>query len=206
MKTLAVVSRKGGSGKSHLARAISVEALLNRKRAAIIDTDEQGTVVLWGKRRPHGAPTILAINEGAVEKHLAALKKAKAEIVLIDTPPNVAPIINIAIQQADAAVIVSGVYPEDLEQVGVVAEMLRRLKKPTGIVLNRVPSGAAALNAARNALTTFRLPICPTAIYQRVTHPYASAEGLTASEREPGGKAADELHKMYAWLEKEGFV
>jgi len=46
----------------------------------------------------------------------------------------------------------------------------------------------------------------PTAIIQRVTHPYASVEGLTASEREPGSKAAEELSKMYEWLKKEGLA
>jgi hypothetical protein len=41
---------------------------------------------------------------------------------------------------------------------------------------------------------------------QLVTHAYASAEGETANEREPDGKAAKEVNSVYAWLKKEGLV
>jgi chromosome partitioning protein len=206
MHTIAVASRKGGQGKSFLARAIAVLALLEDKSAGIVDTDPQGTVALWAKRRPHKAPTVIHIGSGTVESHLTTLKNAGADLVSIDTPPNVAPIINLAASQADSVLIVSGVYGEDLEQVAVLADMVGKLEKPSAIILNRVPQGAAALREARNALSTFRLPICPTAIIQRVTHPYASVEGLTASEREPQGKAAEELSRMYEWLKKEGLA
>jgi chromosome partitioning protein len=206
MRTISVASRKGGQGKSFLTRAIAVLALMEGKSVGIIDTDPQGTVALWGKRRPHDAPTVIALGNGSIDEYLATFKKAKADLVAIDTPPNVAPIINVAITKSDSALIVSGVYGEDLEQVAVLATMMAKLKKPSAIVLNRVPQGASALREAKNALSTFRLPICPIAIIQRVSHPYASVDGLTASEREPGSKAADELAQMYAWLGREGLV
>lgn len=206
MRTITVASRKGGQGKSFLARAIAVLALMEDKSAGIIDTDPQGTVALWAKRRPHTAPTVVHIGSGTVDGHLATFRNAGADLVAIDTPPNVAPIINVAATQANSVLIVCGVYGEDLEQVAVLADMVIKLEKPSAIILNRVPQGASALREARNALSTFRLPICPTAIIQRVTHPYASVEGLTASEREPGSKAAEELSKMYEWLKKEGLA
>jgi hypothetical protein len=48
--------------------------------------------------------------------------------------------------------------------------------------------------------------VCPMAMAQLVTHAYASAEGETANEREPDGKAAKEVNSVYAWLEKEGLA
>jgi hypothetical protein len=62
------------------------------------------------------------------------------------------------------------------------------------------------LTLARAALATFQLPVCPMAMAQLVTHAYASAEGETANEREPDGKAAKEVNSVYAWLKKEGLV
>jgi chromosome partitioning protein len=203
MHVLSLLSRKGGTGKSTLCRAIAVEGLLHKRKVGIIDADEQGTVTLWGRRRPHAAPSILSTAASTIDKHLAELRKAGADLVLIDTPPNVQPIINLAIGKADSSVIVSGVFPDDLEQVAVLAELLRKLKKPAGIVLNRTPSRAAALNLARTALTTFGVPICPQAVSQLVAHPYASASGLTASEWEPAGKGARELAGVWSWLVKE---
>jgi chromosome partitioning protein len=206
MRTISVASRKGGQGKSFLTRAIAVLALMEGKTAGIIDADPQGTVALWAQRRPHDAPTVIHIGAGTIDKHLATLRKAKADLVAIDTPPNVAPIINVAVTTSDSTLIVSGVYGEDLEQVAVLAAMVTQLKKPAAIILNRVPQGASALREAKNALSIFRLPICPVAIVQRVSHPYASVDGLTASEREPTSKAATELAQMYAWLGREGLI
>jgi chromosome partitioning protein len=206
MKVLTLLSRKGGTGKSTLARAVAVEALLHEQKSAIIDADEQGTITLWGKRRPHRAPSILSVGKATIDKHVATLRREEADLVVIDTPPNVQPIINLAVSQADAAILAVGVYPDDLEQVGVLVDMLKKLKKPAGIVLNRTPARAQALTMARSALATFGLPICPQAVTQLVSHPYASAGGLTASEWEPEGKGAQELRSVWDWLAKEGFV
>ena len=68
-----------------------------------------------------------------------------------------------------------------------------------GIVLNRTPSKSSALQLARGALAVFDLPICPTAIVQRVAHPYSSSEGMTAQEWEPGGSAAKEIEEVWRW-------
>ena len=127
-------------------------------------------------------------------------------MVVIDTPPHSQPIINLAAASADLAVIVTGPYPEDLEQVGAVTGIIKNLGKPAAVVLNKTPPRSQALALARSALATFALPICPTAITQLVTHPYASAEGLTAQEREPDRKAAAELGEVWKWLVKQRMV
>lgn len=206
MKVLALLSRKGGVGKTTLCRSIAVTALLNGRSVGVVDTDEQASMTKWGQRRPHAQPTILHTAKGSVRQHLATLRRAKADLALIDTPPNVQPIINLAVAEADAALIITGVFFDDLEQVSVLVDMLKQLKKPAAIVLNRTPTRAAALTLARNALGTFNLPICPQPISLLVAHPYAGAEGLSASEREPNGRAAEELGKMWAWLVKQEFV
>jgi hypothetical protein len=73
-------------------------------------------------------------------------------------------IISTAARAADAAILVTGPYPEDLEQVGIVAAAVQALGKPTGIILNKTPPKSHALTLARAALTAFQLPICPTAL------------------------------------------
>ena len=110
-----------------------------------------------------------------------------------------------AAEAATACMIVTGAFLEELETVATVAAIAKTLKKPSAIVLNRV-SRSHALTLARTALGTFRLPVCPTAMAQLVTHAYASAEGETANEREPSGKAAEEVAAVYKWLQKEGLV
>lgn len=198
---LAVVARKGGVGKSTIVRALAVQALLDGHKAGIIDADEQGTCVKWSRRRKERAPAVEPLAGRPLGKVVTELKRRKAEVIVIDTPPHDAPLINIAARVADAALIVTEPFPDDLQEVGVVAAILHRLHKPAGIVLNNTPSRAHAATMARSALAAFPMPTCPVAVTHLMSHPYASADGLTAQEREPKGKAASELAQLWIWLQ-----
>lgn len=119
---------------------------------------------------------------------------------MIDTPPHDQPIINIAAEVADAALIVTQPYPDDLQEVGVAAAILHRAGKAAGIGLNNTPTRAHALTMARAALTAFPMPTCPTAITHLMSHPYASAEDKRRKSGRPKGKAAAELADVWDWL------
>lgn len=203
---LAVVARKGGVGKSTLARSIAVQALIEGHKAAIIDADEQATSFKWSRRRKERAPTVEQLDGRTLAEAVAGLKERGAAFIVIDTPPHDQPIINIAADIADASLIITQPYPDDLQEVGVAASILQRTGKAAGIVLNNTPTRAHALTMARAALTAFPMPTCPTALTHLMSHPYASAEGQTAQEREPKGKAAAELADLWAWLKSSIIV
>lgn len=200
MKVLAVLAQKGGVGKSMLARSFAVQGLMDGLKAAVIDADPQGTVVAWGRRRKVEVPVVIALGTQTIDDAVRDLAGRGADLVVIDTPPHAQPIISTAARAADAAILITGPFPEDLEQVGVVAGVVQALGKPAGIILNKTPPKAHALTLARAALTAFRLPICPIALTSLVSHPYASAEGLTAQEREPGSKATAEIVGAWEWV------
>lgn len=203
---LAVVARKGGVGKSTFARSFAVQALIEGHKAAIIDTDEQATSFKWSRRRKANAPTVVQLAGQTLGKVISELKERGAEFIVIDTPPHDQPIINIAAEASDTALIVTQPYPDDLQEVGFAASILHSLNKPAGIILNNTETRAQALTMARAALTAFPFPTCPTAITHLMTHPYASAEGQTAQEREPNGKAAVELGEVWAWFDSNIIV
>src|SRR5512143_3395929 len=206
MLVLAILAQKGGVGKSMLARSLAVQGLMDGMKAAILDADPQGTVVSWSRRRQAAAPTVMSLGGQHLAAAILDLKARGADLVVIDTPPHAQPVISLAAAAADTALLVTGPYPEDLEQVGVVAGIVRGLSKPAGIVLNKTPPKAHALTLARTALAVFNLPLCPAAITQLVSHPYASAEGMTAQEWEPGSRAATELAQLWAWLKPNFLV
>ena len=200
MIVLSIISQKGGGGKSMLARSLAVQGLIDGARTCILDTDPQGTVVRWGKRREAAAPAVLALEGLNIDAALRQLERRGGQVAIVDTPPHSQPIINMAVRAADAALLVTGPNPEDLEQVGVAAAIARGLKRPCGIILNKTMARVTSLTLARAALTSFQLPVCPIAVSQLVVHPYASAEGLTAQEREPESKAASELAAVWSWI------
>jgi chromosome partitioning protein len=198
MQIIVLASRKGGVGKSMAARSLAVAALIEGRRAAIIDADPQGSIVAWSQRREEPAPSVIAGSTSKIEE----LKRAGAEIVFIDTPPSVHPVIGMAIEAADLTLILTGPYPEDLAAIGSSVHVVRSVGKKAGIVLNRTPTRSTALSLARSALTAFDLPVCPAAMAQRVAHPYASANGQTAQEWEPDGPAAAEVQAVWKWAKE----
>jgi chromosome partitioning protein len=202
---LAVLSQKGGTGKSHTVRSLAVAGILDGRKVAVIDADPQATVMAWGRRRKYNAPYIVALGSQTISSQIEELKGRGAELIVIDTPPHAQPIINMAAESSDACLIVTGAFLEELETVATVANITKTLHKPSAIALNRV-GRSHALTLARTALGTFGLPVCPVAMAQLVTHAYASAEGETANEREPDGKAAQEVSDVYAWLKKESLI
>jgi chromosome partitioning protein len=206
MIVISVLAQKGGVGKSMLARSLAVQGLIDGRKCALLDADPQGTVTAWGKRRKLEAPAVVALGASTIAHALAELQRKGAEMVVIDTPPHSQPIINLAAASSGLAFIVTGPYPEDLEQVGTVVAIVKNLGLPSALLLNKTPPRSHALTLARSALATFAIPVCPTALTQLVTHPYASAEGLTAQEREPSSKAAAELGEVWKWLVQQRMV
>ena len=51
MKTIALVTQKGGAGKSTLASSLAVAAFEGGERVCLIDMDPQATLTTWRKTR-----------------------------------------------------------------------------------------------------------------------------------------------------------
>ena len=101
MHILAVLSQKGGTGKSHTVRSLAVVGILNGRKVAVIDADPQATVVAWGRRRKHIAPHIVALGGQTIASRIEELRGRGAELIVIDTPPHAQPIINMAAESSD---------------------------------------------------------------------------------------------------------
>lgn len=105
MQTIAIVSQKGGAGKTTLAVNLAAEAARSRV-SLIIDTDPQATASRWGQWRggddPEvidcGAPTLLA-------GKLAKAAQLGADLAVIDTPPHADAMARQAARLADLLLI-----------------------------------------------------------------------------------------------------
>ena len=93
MKTIGVLARKGGAGKSTLTLHWAVEAERQGKgRVSVIDIDPQQTSVKWSKRRVllgKQTPAMLVATASDLREALDACEANGMTLVLIDTPPHV---------------------------------------------------------------------------------------------------------------------
>jgi chromosome partitioning protein len=103
-------------GKSLTARSLAV-AGFDEARTAVLDADPQGSILSWVERREPPAPRVFPL-DGTIAATLTAIRKGKPDYIFIDTPPSIHPVIDMAVQAADIALIITGPYPEDLAAIG----------------------------------------------------------------------------------------
>ena len=60
MKIVAIISQKGGAGKTTLAVHLATAAAAAGYIAAVIDLDPQATAASWGDRRAAAAPEVIS--------------------------------------------------------------------------------------------------------------------------------------------------
>jgi chromosome partitioning protein len=72
------------------------------------------------------------------------------------------------------------------------------------VVLKTVPPRAPNVLAdARAAVAVHGLNVAPIALQQRAAYGHALTAGQTAQEFERGGKAAQEISELFAWVQTQ---
>jgi chromosome partitioning protein len=87
MKTIAIISQKGGAGKTTAAVHLATAAALAGHRAAIIDLDPQGTAASWGDRRQADAPEVVSGQAARLGVLIEAAQGNGTDLLVLDTRP-----------------------------------------------------------------------------------------------------------------------
>ena len=203
MRTIALVSMKGGSGKTTLALHLASAAAEHGRNVAVLDLDPQQSAVKWGDRREAPVPVVLAAPPSRLDLELQRVAAAGADMVLIDTPPR-AGSDNAALAAARAAdLVVLPCRPAilDLETVASTAARVRDVAQvPVVAVLNGCPSRGRTAEEAAAALVHLGVEVCPIRIGQRIAFARSLLDGRTAPELEPGGRADDETARLHTFI------
>lgn len=87
MRTLAIISQKGGVGKTTLATALAVAAEAKGKQAAVFDLDPQASAAFWHDTRESEAPAVVSIAPARLQHVLKAAAESGCDLAIIDAPP-----------------------------------------------------------------------------------------------------------------------
>ncbi len=201
MKTVAVLSQKGGSGKSTVALHLAVAAERRDIPVAVIDIDPQASAAGWADHREADSPIVVAVPHSRLPKALQTAADNGAGLVLIDTAPHSADAAIAAARVADLVIVPCRPGILDLRSIGTTADIIRLSGKPGIVVLNALPPGALRIQEdASEAVDQHGLLVCPIALHQRAAYAHALTVSLTAQEFEPEGKAAEEVAGLFSWL------
>jgi chromosome partitioning protein len=202
MKTIALVTEKGGTGKSTLAVHLAVCAARQGKIVAVIDLDPQGSASHWAERRAANAENVpvVAAKVQELPSLLASARAQGADVVILDTAGRQDVTTAHVVEAADLVLVPCRASIYDLEASRHTAELIRDAGgKRAAFVLNAVPSRGARAQEAREALESM-LPVSPVEMHHLVAYSDALNDGQSVEELEPVGKAAQEIRALYEWI------
>ncbi len=201
MRTVAVVSQKGGAGKTTLALHIAVAAELAGYNTVLIDMDPQGTAEAWSEWRKEAPPIVIPAKTATLARTLEKAAAHGAELAVIDTPPLAEAEARAAAKAADLVLVPCRPNAFDLHSIRTTTDLTRFAAKPAFTVFNSGPVAAARLYAETGDLVTeIGLRVAPVRLSERAAFRHATGSGQAAQEIEPQGKAAVEIAALWLWI------
>lgn len=191
MKTIILASQKGGSGKTTLTAALSVEA----ERAGdgpcyLLDTDGQGTLTQWHERRESDTPQRVDVPLSKIDSALATIESRGASYAFIDTAPATSPANTRLIGLADLVVIPVRPSPADLWAVSETVQTVKQAGRAFVFVITQAKPQASITAQAIAALSEHGR-VAQAFIADRVAHATAMVGGRTAPEQTKGPAGAE---------------
>lgn len=200
MKTLAILSQKGGVGKTTLATALAVAAEREGRSAAVFDLDPQASAAFWKDTREAEGPAVVAVPSARLPHVLRAAEEGGCDLAIIDTPPFAKDIAFEAAQQADLVLIPTRPAVLDVMAMTKTLELVRHYAKAAAVVLTFCPIQGREVTDTEEAVRQLGASLVPHRVHSRVAFSRAQQTGLTAQEFEPDGKAAEEIKQLYTYV------
>lgn len=203
MFVMSIVGQKGGTGKTTTSLCLAVSAAKAGQAAVIIDLDPQANAANWKDRRAGENPAVIAAPVSRLKQTLQTAQSYGADFVVIDTPGKSD---SAAVEAARAAhLVLVPVRPQifDLETLPGVRDLLRVAgDTPAYVLLNGLhPQAKKQAEDAKAMIeqnTGFK--VCPIHLCQRGGYAEAPTTGNTPQELDPNGKAADEIERLYKFI------
>jgi chromosome partitioning protein len=202
MKTVAIISQKGGAGKTTVAIHLAVVAEQRGFRAAVFDLDPQASATTWSDKRKSSTPAVVPAQASRLSNLLEQAAAQSADLVLIDSAPNADSASLAAARVADLILIPCRPAAFDLDAIGTTLNLATVANKPAWVVLNAVPSKGKLGTEATAALQQGGVQVSPQALHQLVAFAHAVNDGRVAQEYDPKCRAASEIKALFAWLAK----
>src|ERR1035437_699763 len=139
MKTIAIISQKGGAGKTTLAIHLAVAAILAKKMTAIIDLDPQASATGWGDHRKSDEPAVVSAQPARLPQVLDAAREQGVALAVIDTAPHSESTALAAARLSDLILIPCRPAILDLRAIHSTIDLAKLAGKPSAVVLNAVP-------------------------------------------------------------------
>lgn len=199
-KVVAILSEKGGAGKTTFTVHLGVAAHLAGLDVAILDTDpQQASAADWCDRRG-AAPEGVALPHVRLKKTIDDLRTNETDLVIIDTGRDNNSAAFAAAEAADLVLIPIQPGGFDVRALKLTIDVCRLAgKRPFAVVNGTQPGAKLKVADVWDTLAGFECEVAPVVVPRRDVFRAASITTKTAQETEPGGAAANEIQQLYDW-------
>lgn len=197
MQTFALVSQKGGSGKTTTSVNLAVVAHRDERSVLVVDLDMQASAHDWHEAREDKTLLVLPTHHAALGKVLREAESQGVDFVFIDTAAKTETDTRVAVEGADVPLIPCRPSAMDLRAIMNTVRLCRSYGKTPWVVLTQVePQGTAAAET-RATLEELGVSVLKSTIGRRAAFMHSITDGRGVVEYEPNGKAAAEMRAVY---------
>ena len=186
MHTIALISRKGGAGKTTLACALAVAAARGGHSSVLVDLDPQGSGAIWHGLRQATTPVFTRTADDRLTRVLRAAAKTGANFAVIDTAPDTDAGTRAAARAADVILIPCRPAAADLSAIRVTVQIAQRAGTRTYAILNAAPVPEPPHRPGPRRLGPLRAGHCPRSDPQ----PHRPRPRVCAGTDRAGGRTA----------------
>jgi len=202
VKTVAVISRKGGAGKTTVAVNLAVTAHRAGRKTLLADIDPQRSSFDALRARTVEGPALAGISAGKLFHTKSQASHDGFELVVVDTPAAPDGDVVQAVNCADLCLLVCRPTFLDIASVARSAEFVRSLGKPGLIILNQAPPKRGVLEPvtvqkAIQALRFCSLPVAAVGLRSRAIYQQSIAHGRSVAEWDPASSGAVEINRLW---------
>jgi len=211
VKTLAVMSRKGGAGKTTVAVNLALAARAAGVKAVLADADPLRSACEVLRERDEASGLFFETSASKLFTLTEACRRSGADLLIIDTPAAPEADVAEAVKVADLCLAVSRPTYLDLAAAVRSVAIIQRLGREGMIVLNQCPPPRNGVEPpsvvkAFEALRFAGLPVTPVALRSRLIYQTAFAQMRSVLEIDRDGSASTEVRQLFnaVWREITG--
>ncbi len=203
MKTVAVLSRKGGAGKTTVALSVALAAQQAGLRVVVADVDPLHSAAEVLRGRPEAASLLIETSAAKLFVVQQACRQRGCDLLIVDTPTAPEADVVLAINVADLCIAVTRPTSLDVAAVQHTVGLLRRMGGRGLVVLNQCPprrNGAEASLVQRTleALHFCGTPLAASRLRSRAAYQHAFTHKRSVTEWDPASEAAADVLRLLA--------
>ncbi|PPQ37382.1 hypothetical protein CH337_03865 [Rhodoblastus acidophilus] len=198
MRKIAIVTQKGGAGKTTLAICLAVAAREAGENVCLIDLDPMGSLTDWGHRRKSEDILVMATVPSELPWIMSQLKMHGATVVIVDTPAGDTDVAAAAIDATDLCLVPARPNIFDVAACGGTLKRLKVQERDYAFVLNQCPPQRQTprIQQGIDALAAMGALLTPL-VASRADYQEAARKAMGVTELNSSGAAAAEMRELW---------